>query len=127
MRKRVLVFGALAAGVFAVAGQGVASANVTWCLSDPPVEVVTPGGQYLTVNNMVYLSVLDRSRASLITDDATAVADGAGGTLITVHVYIPSSVHGAFTVSSDNRYKVSTSGGATGGTVITLHLDVPIS
>ncbi len=127
MGKRVVVVGALAAGLFAVAGQGAASANVMWCVSDPPVQVVTPGGQNLVVNNMVYLSVADRHYASLITDDAVAAPDGRGGTLITIHVYVPSAVHGAFTVSSDNRYKVSTSGGGTAGTVITLHLDVPAS
>ena len=127
MRKRVVVVGALAAGLFAVAGQGAASANLMWCVSDPPVQVVTPGGHNLMVNNMVYTSLQDRHNASRITDDASAEPDGFGGTLITVHVYIPPTVHGAYTVSSDNRYRVTTSGSGNGGTVITVRLAVPTS
>lgn len=127
MGKRALLVAALTAGLFALAGSGVASANLMWCVSDPPVQVVTPGGHSVTVNNMVYLSLLDRHRASLITDDATAVPDGSGGTLVTVHVYVPSTVHGAFTVSSNNRYRVSTQGRGGSGSVITLLLDLPTS
>ena len=72
-----------------------------WCVSDPPVAVVTPGGTHLMVNNMVYLSPTDRPIAALITDDASAAPDGHGGTLITVHVYIPQGNHGANVVSTN--------------------------
>src|SRR5229473_2914672 len=98
MSKRVLVLGALAAGLLVMGGQGVASANVMWCLSDPPIQVVTPGGHYLSVNNMIYLSPADMHLASQIWADASTAADGKGGTLITVHVYIPSTAHGATVV-----------------------------
>ena len=125
MRKRVLVVGGLTAILLGATGQGAASANVMWCVSDPPVQVVTPGGHSLTVNNMVYLSVTDRHSAKLITDDASAAPDGFGGTMITVHVYVPAAVHGALSVSSDNRYRVSASGRGNSDSVITLQLDVP--
>jgi hypothetical protein len=128
MSRRVLLIGALAAGMLVLGGQGAATANVMWCMSDPPIPVVTPGGHNLMVNNMVYLSVTDRHLAKLITDDAVVAPNGRGGTLITVHVYIPAAVHGALVVSSNYRYEVqdvnSTPGG---GRVLTLRLDVPTS
>jgi hypothetical protein len=128
MSKRVVLVGALAAVVFVVGGQGSASANVAWCLSDPPIQVVTPGGHTLSVNNLIYLSPVDRHIARLITDDATAAPDGRGGTLITVHVHIPAGAHGATVVSNNYRYRVTKTGGAPGGgVVLTLNLDVPTS
>jgi hypothetical protein len=128
MRKRAVVLGALAAGLLVAGGQGAASANVMWCVMDPPIQVVTPGGHNLSVNNMVYMSPVDRHLASAITDDASAVSDGKGGTLITVHVLIPQGAHGARVVSNNFRYRVTdTNGTPGGGTVLTLQLDVPTS
>ncbi len=128
MRKRAIVVGAVAAGLLVAGGQGAASANVMWCLSDPPIQVVTPGGHTLSVNNMIYLSPVDRHIASRITDDASAISDGKGGTLITVHIVIPQGAHGAQVVSNNFRYRVTDSNGAPGGgTIVTLQLDVPTS
>lgn len=128
MNKRVVVLGALAAGLLVVCGQGAATANVMWCLSDPPIQVVTPGGHNLSVNNMIYLSPVDRHIAQQITDDATTAPDGRGGTLITVHVRIPAGAHGASVESNNYRYKVSRTGATpSGGIVLTLNLDVPTS
>jgi hypothetical protein len=128
MNKRVVVVSGLAAMLMVLGGQGIASANVMWCVSDPPIPVVTPGGHNLTVNNMVYLSPIDRHIASQITDDATTAPDGMGGTLITVHVHLPATSHGGHVVSSNFRYRVSDSNSAQGGgTVLTLSLDVPTS
>jgi hypothetical protein len=126
MTKRVVVVGSLAAGLLVLGGQGAASANVMWCMSDPPIQVVTPGGHNLSVNNMIYLSPVDRHIARLITDDATTAPDGRGGTLITVHVHIPAGAHGANVVSANHRYEVKDSNGTPGGgTTLTLKLDVP--
>ena len=128
MNRRVVVVGALVAGLLVLGGQGAVSANVMWCVSDPPIALVTPGGHNVTVNNMIYLSPIDRHRASSITDAASTAPDGRGGTLITVHVYIPAAVHGAFIRSSNYRYQVTdTDSTPTGGTVVTLSLDVPTS
>lgn len=126
MSRRVLLVGLLTAGMLVLGGQGAATANVLWCMSDPPIPLVTPGGHNVTVNNMVYISVADRHLARLITDDASAAPDGKGGTLITIHVYIPSAVHGAAVVSSNFRYQVHDMRNAPeGGQVLTLILDVP--
>jgi hypothetical protein len=128
MRKRAVVVGALTVGLLVLGGQGAASANVMWCMSDPPIQVETPGGHNLTVNNMIYLSPVDRHIARFITDDAATAPDGRGGTLITVHIYIPRTAHGANVVSSNFRYRVSEADGTRNGeTVLTLKLDVPTS
>ena len=128
MRKRAVVVGALTVGLLVLGGQGAASANVMWCLSDPPIQVVTPGGHYLSVNNMIYLSPVDRHIARQITDDATVAPDGKGGTLITVHVHFPVGAHGASVESNNYRYRVTKTGGTpSGGVVVTLNLDVPTS
>jgi len=126
MSKRVVVVGVLASGLLVLGGQGAASANVMWCLSDPPIQVVTPGGHKLSINNMVYMSPADRHIARQITDSATTAPDGRGGTLITVHVHIPQGAHGANVVSANYRYEVKDSGGTTnGGITLTMTLDVP--
>ena len=127
MRKRALVIGALTAGLLAASGPSTASANLMWCVSDPPIQVVTPGGHNLMVNNMVYLSPADRHKAKLITGDAGVAPNGRGGTLITVNLYIPATIHAAHIVSSNYRYRVSNAGDGSGGRVVTLILDVPTS
>jgi hypothetical protein len=127
MSKRAVVVGGLAAALLVLGGPGTASANLMWCVSDPPIPVVTPGGHNLMVNNMIYLSPSDRHNAKLITDDAGTAPNAKGGTRITVHVYIPATIHGAHVVSSNNRYQVTDVADGTGGRVVTLILDVPTS
>ena len=128
MSKRGVVVGALAAGLLVLGGPVAASANVVWCISDPPVQVVTPGGHHLTVNNTIRMPIVDKDIIKLVTDDATTAPDGVGGTLITVHVGIPQGAHAAYVVSTVHRYKVTaTAGTLRGGVVLTLELDVPAS
>jgi hypothetical protein len=122
-RNAVVVgFGGLLAGVMLMATSVAASANVAWCMSDPPVQVVTPGGHSLTVNNQVYLSAAALHLMNDVTDTASAAADGRGGTLVTVHVFVPGAAH---VVSSIYRYGVSAA--RDGTNVVTLTLDVPIT
>lgn len=128
MSKKRVGIGALAAGLLLVGGPQSVSANVLWC-DDPPIRVVTPGGNILMVNTTIYLSWADMHSASLITQDAVVAPDGKGGTFITVHIYVPAAIHGgASVVSANNRFSVRDLGGTTtGASVVTLHLDVPIS
>jgi hypothetical protein len=122
MKARSLVVASAAVGALFVAGSGSASANLAWCVSDPPVHVVTPGGNNLTINNMVYLPASARDLKQQVSDDATAASDGSGGTLVTVHVHVPAAAH---VISSEHRFGLSTEGD--GASVITLYLDVPIT
>lgn len=127
MRPRVVVFSLIVTAGLLATGEGVASANVVWCRSDPPIEVVTPRGHHVMINNTVYLPAGSQQAQSQIQDDASATPDGSGGTSITVHVLIPAGVSDGQVVSTNHRYKVSAQGSGAGGTVITLNLDLPTS
>lgn len=125
MRTRSVALSSALAGALFVLGQGVASANVVWCIADPPVQVISPSGQTLTVNSSVYLPLGAQHLKSLVTEQATAVPDGGGGTLIIVQVHVPEGIPGAEVVASENRFGVTDSQYGEGGTTVTLHLDVP--
>jgi hypothetical protein len=127
MRLRSLVVaGALAACLMAAA-PGTASANILWCAGDPPVQVVTPGGHELVVNNYLYVPPSSIHLARQVTADGYAIPDGALGTLVVVHVHVPASLSHLYVVSAQQHYQVSTSGDGYGGSEITLTLDVPQS
>ena len=119
---RNVVFGLVAAVGMLVAGSIGASANISWCISDPPVGVVSPGGQNLTVNTQVYLPPGSQHLKSQIQDRAVTSPDVSGGTLITVYVTVPVQSH---IVSSVNRFGISAQ--ADGSGVVTLYLHVPVS
>jgi hypothetical protein len=122
MKARSVVVGVLVAGAMLLAAQVSASANVAWCISDPPILVVTPGGHNLTVNNQVYLPPYAKHLKNTIYDTAFATRDSTGGTLVTVYVFVPER---AQVVSSANRWRVSDT--KDGSTVVTLYLHVPIT
>ena len=127
MRRRTLfVAGALAVGLVASA-PGTASANVLWCVGDPPVQVVTPGGHNVEINNYLYVAPAFGHLAAQTTADGSAVADGIGKTLVTIHVHVPSGLSRLYVVSAQQHYQVSTTGSGPGGTDITLTLVIPES
>ena len=127
MKARTLFAGILASGALVVGGAGSASANIAWCTSDPPVHVDTESGANVTVNTSVTVAKSESGYLNDIKSDAVAVANGAGGTDITVHVNLPAGMSTATVVSQVKRYHVSASGGGHGGTVVTLYLRVPIA
>ncbi len=127
MRLTRILPAAVIATAFSFAGAAPASAMVTWCESDPPIQVVTPAGTNLTVNNMIYVPRYEMHLATHFPASATTAADGHGGTLITVHVQVAWGISLAHVVSSENRYQVASRGDGTGGTVVTTYLDVPIT
>src|ERR1700736_5469329 len=125
MSKRGILVGGLGAGLLLLGAAGPAAANVEWCSGDPPIAVVTPAGNHLMVNNMLYLSsAADKANVKAVTHDASTASDGKGGTRITVHLYFPDNFSDAYVVSSVNRFGVQdsagTNGGATGNNVVTL-------
>src|SRR5260370_41432665 len=105
MRLNRIVPAAIIAAAFLMAGEPTASANCAWCVYDPPIQVVTPGGHIVTVNNAIYLPPYERHLASHFTATATAVSNGHGGTHISVHVQIASGISSAHVVSSVNRFQ----------------------
>ena len=125
MRLTRIVPAAMIAGALLIAGEATASANVEWCVYDPPIQVVTPGGTYLMVNNAIYLPPYERHLAKHFTGWATVAPDGHGGTHITNRVLIPSGISSAHVGSSEKRFQVTSAGGGAGGTVVTTDLDVP--
>jgi hypothetical protein len=125
MRFTRILPAAVIAAAFVFAGAAPASAMVLWCESDPPIQVVTPAGVNLMVNNMIYVPRYGVHQATHFPASATAVSDGHGGTLITVQVQVASGVSFAHVVSSENRFQVASRGDGTGGTVVTTYLDVP--
>jgi hypothetical protein len=124
MKARSVVVALVAVGGMLLAAQGTASANVAWCVADPPVQVVTPGGTILSVNNLVWLPPSALHLKNRMWDQASAAPDGTGGTRITVTVHVPAGV-AAHVQSSEYRYQVSTQGD--GWSAVTLYLDVPTS
>jgi hypothetical protein len=122
MQLRAAVVAVVASATMLLLAQLQASANISWCIADPPIQVVTPDGHNLMVNTQVYLPPSAVHLKSAIHESAIAVRDSGGGTLIVVQVYVPAH---ARVVSSENRYGVSDAGNGSG--VVTLYLHVPIS
>jgi hypothetical protein len=123
--RRVVVGAALATGLMVV-GQVGASANVVWCLFDPPLQVSTSSGSNLTVNTTVYvLHGQQQLAGKQVTESSSSAPDGSGGTLITVNVAIPMGVTSATVVATVNRYNISGEGSGPGGSTVTIYLDVP--
>lgn len=125
MRLRTVLAAAAAAVGVAIAASGGASANVLWCLSDPPIQTTTSGGTNLTVNTKLYASSSDRHELSSVTEDIVSSPDGAGGTLVTVYVFVPSTIGSLLVVAQVQRYGESATGSGSAGSTITLTMDVP--
>src|SRR5690242_17530659 len=107
MKARSVVVGVVAAGGMVFAGAIGASANIAWCLEDPPVQVQTASGSNLTVNTAVSVPQYQAKYIKDVAIDAVTQPDGSGGTLITVHVTVPSSVSVANVTATVKKYKVS--------------------
>jgi len=127
MKARSVVTGVVAAMAMVIGGTGSASANIMWCSADPPTRTVTGAGANLTVNTYVTVLQPEVHYLNDFRSDASTAPDGRGGTLITVHVYLPAGLSSARVTSSVNRYQVSASAVGAGGSVVTLYLDVPRS
>src|SRR6266700_6619803 len=102
MRLSRILPAVMIAATLSLAGEVTASAHVVFCMYDPPIQVVTPGGHYLSVNNTIYLPPNERHPAAHFAATATTSADGHGGTLITVHVQVRSEEHTSELQSREN-------------------------
>jgi hypothetical protein len=125
MKARSVVAGVLAAGAMMVGGAAVASANLVWCLEDPPVVVQTATGSNLTVNVTVAVPQYQAKYINSVLVTTLTAPDGAGGTLITVDVTVPATISTANVTATVEKYKVTDSATVSGGGTTTIHLDVP--
>jgi hypothetical protein len=127
MRLRtLLVAGALALGLMA-AGSASASANIMWCVGDPPVQVASTTGTQFVVNVQLYTSSPSTKKLlGQFTEAVTTTADGSGGTLVTVVVTGPAGKY-VTVVASVNRGKGTVSAQGSGSGEIVVLLDVPIA
>ncbi len=125
MKTRSVVASVLAAAAMVVGGAAVASANVIWCLEDPPVQVQTATGTNLTVNVSVAVPQYQAKYLNDVVVTTLTAPDGAGGTLITVDVTVPATISTANVGVTVKKYKVTDSATVPGGGTTTLHLDVP--
>lgn len=125
MKARSVVAGVMAAGAMVVGGAVAASANIVWCLDDPPVQVQTPAGTNLTVNVTVAVPQHEAKYITGVTVQTLTAPDGAGGTLITLNVAVPATISTARISVSVNKFKVTNAAVVPGGAATTLQLDVP--
>ena len=121
--KTVLAGGAVACGLLAASPAG-ASANVMWCVGDPPLQMSSPSGTNFTVNTQFYTSGSKQHLSQQLTEHVTSAPDGRGGTLVTVEVFAPAG-RSVTVVASVNKYKVSNQASGVGDVVVTL--DVPVA
>jgi hypothetical protein len=125
MRARRFVLAVTIATFLALAAQSPASANISWCFYDPPVQVTTPGGENLTVNTFVYFSPTAKHQTWKVTSDASAASNEYGGTTVTVNVYVPAGAGPVHVVATIQKYSVTEEQDGIGGTTMTFTLDVP--
>jgi len=126
MKAKRVVAGVALAGAMFLAGAASASANISWCVEDPPVQVQTPSGANLVVHTSVSVPNNQAKFVSAVSVDAVTAPDGTGGTLITVYVSVPSKIDAARVTASVQKYKVySASTTVAGGSSATIVLDVP--
>lgn len=125
MKTRSAVAGVVAAVAMVVGGATVGSANVIWCLQDPPVQVQTPTGTNLTVNVTVAVPQYQAKYINDVLVTTLTAPDGAGGTLITIDVSVPATISTAKVTVTVKKYKVIDTATVPGGATTTLHLDVP--
>lgn len=126
MRFRKLVLAGGVAGSLLAAAPGSASANIMWCVGDPPAQLTTSTGTRIVVNTYVYADGPHRKLAAQTTVDATSAPDGAGGTLITLVVHAPAG-QVVTVVASVQRGEGDLSAQASGSGDFTMVLDVPIA
>ena len=124
MKVKRLLAGAVVACGMLVASPAVASANIMWCVGDPPVQMKSPSGTNFTVTTQIFTSG-DRLRLSqLVEEVVVSTPDGHGGTLVTVEILGPAD-QAMMVVASVYKYKVANVAAGVG--VVRVTLDVPVA
>ncbi len=119
--------GLLVAGVGLAVGATPGLAWSSFCEDDPPVQVVTPAGHNLTVNNYLIYERQDRRLMKHAQVYATASPAGPGHTLVVIHVLTPPGGHSSIHVNSKtDRFETSTFADGEWGDEIDLQMTLAI-
>ena len=121
--KTVLAGVAVACGLTAASTAG-ASANIMWCVGDPPLQMSSPAGTNFTVNTQFFTTDSKQHLSQQLTEKVTSTPDGHGGTLVTVEVFGPAGQN-VTVVASVNKFKVSAQASGAGDVIV--QLDVPVA
>jgi hypothetical protein len=122
---RIRGFGlAIAAAVAGLAlGATPGMAWSSFCEDDPPVQVVTPAGHNVTVNNFLIYQRQDRRLMRHATLYGTATPAGPGHTLVVIHVLTPTGGEGGIHVNSKTeRFETTTFADGRWGKEIDLYM-----
>ena len=126
MQAKSVVGGFVVAAALVIAGATSVSANVAWCMFDPPVAVQTPAGTTLVVDVTVTLPASQARYAPDFVEHAYAIPDRKGGTGIFVAVELPDGVTFAkITATVEGYSDISATRNSKGGRTVILYLDVP--
>jgi len=124
MRFKTVLAGVTVACGLTLASTGGASANIMWCVGDPPAQVSSASGTQFNVNTQIFSSVAHQ-HLSQYPETVTTAPDGSGGTLVTVDVQGPAQY---FTVvASVHKGKGTISAQSSGSGEVLVVLDVPIA
>ncbi|MEP7106062.1 MAG: hypothetical protein ABI838_09470 [Chloroflexota bacterium] len=85
-------------GTLAAASPGLAYQS--FCESDPPVQVVTPAGHNVTINNWMLIETSNRHLLKQVVVYGTTEPYGPGHTLVTIHIHTPHGGQGKVHVTS---------------------------
>jgi hypothetical protein len=77
-----------------------ALAYQVYCESDPPVQVVTPAGHNVTINNWMTVETTNRHLLKEMVVYGTTEPYGPGQTLVTIHIHTPHGGQGQVHVRS---------------------------
>jgi hypothetical protein len=121
--KTLFASGAVACGLTVATAAG-ASANIMWCVGDPPVQMTSTSGTNFTVGTQIFTTGSKQHLSQHVTEVVTSRPDGHGGTLVTVDIKGPAGQQMSV-VASVQKFKVSGQASGTGDVSVTL--DVPVA
>jgi hypothetical protein len=125
MRLKTVLAGVTVACGLTAASTAGATANIMWCVGDPPAQVSSASGTQFNVNTQIYSTVAHQHLSQYL-ETVTTTPDGSGGTLVTVDVEGPAGQY--FTVvASVHKGKGTISAQSSGTGEVFVVLDVPIA
>ena len=121
MSSRGMVAATAAALVATLAGASPGLAYQSYCESDPPLQVVTPAGHRVTINNWMQIETSNRHLLKQVVVYGTTEPYGPGHTLVHIHIRTPHGGQGKVHVTSrTTRFQQNADADGTWGQEIEL-------